>query len=76
MDPITCCLLGICCPPEEQETALTAFFVEHTHMGSEHAAEAAKAVMKHFDLAPAGTLTEFTASIVEMIRHHDQKGKP
>ena len=73
MDPVTCCLLGICCPPEEQEKALTAWFQEKTHMGADHAREAARAVMEHFDLAPAGTLTEYIATIVAMIRHHDKK---
>ena len=68
-----CCLFGICCPPEEQEQALTAFFQERTHMGADHALAAAKAVMKHFDLAPAGTLTEWTAALVAMIRQHDKK---
>ena len=76
MDPITCCLLGICCPPEAQEQALTDFFAEQTHMGADHAREAARAIMARFDLAPAGTLTELYAHVVEQIRHHDQKDKP
>lgn len=31
MDPITCCLLGICCPPEsvEQEDAFLAVLTDH-----------------------------------------------
>ena len=73
MDPITCCLLGICCPPEEQEQALTALFQAQTHMGADHAREAAKVLMAHFDLAPSGTLTTLYAQLVAQIRHHDKK---
>lgn len=27
MDPITCCLLGICCPPARREQTIRAHFV-------------------------------------------------
>jgi len=38
-----CCLIGLCCPPEAQEAALTAFFVKAGVGTEEDAAKYAKA---------------------------------
>ena len=55
MDPITCCLLGICCPPEKQQQAIADLFKKEG-LDEHAAAKAAEVVMAHFDLAPAGSL--------------------
>ena len=44
MDPLTCCLLGICCAPEAQLAAHVALYVEQGHSQAVAARKAVKAV--------------------------------
>ena len=41
MDPVTCCLLGICCPPEsaEQEAAFLHVLTDHFKGDADKAAK-------------------------------------
>ena len=50
-----CCLLGICCPPEEQRAALAKLF-ESEGLDKKAAEKAAEVVYANFDLAPSGSL--------------------
>lgn len=55
MDPLTCCLLGICCPPAQQEAQLIALFRSHGNMdeeGATHAASRAMAALSDPLLSP------------------------
>lgn len=67
-----CCLLGICCTPgsAEQSAVLAKALVEDGVCSENPEAERVSAwVLKHFDLAPAGTLTEFKHAIKHAIKH-------
>lgn len=70
MNGEVCCILGVCCPPNslEQEQALADALVKDGACETEHAPKAAKWVLKHFDLAPKGSLVEFKATIARMAR--------
>lgn len=50
MDPITCCLLGICCPPfsQEQREALTKVLTAHYRGDAEKAATIVDVVFDDF----------------------------
>lgn len=69
MDPILNCILAVCCPPASttQQTALAMFLSSH---GVDTAASAACAsvILKHFDLAPAGSLQAFKDAIATLAR--------
>lgn len=53
-DPKRCCILGICCPPEEQAAALAEWLNENAHGKDESYAGLAKTLLAEFDLAPKG----------------------
>ena len=65
-----CCLLGVCCPPgsQEQIDAMTHWFMKHAQLEDEPAARAAEAVLKAFDLAPAGSLKDFKAAVAKLAK--------
>ena len=70
MDPATCCLLGICCPPEAQLNSLVALFRTHGNLDDEaanHAAQQAMAALESADLAP------LLAALKKS--HHEKKDK-
>lgn len=65
MNGEVCCILGICCPPEQRAEALavemvkdgvfTAIDGQSRRTEAAQAAKAAEYIFKHFDLVPAGT---------------------
>lgn len=67
MNGEACCILGICCPPQERAAALAKELChdpESPLCGDPEAAEAVAAyIFKHFDLAPAGTLTPLVSAV-------------
>lgn len=71
-DPILNCVLAVCCPPlsQGQHDALARFLREH---GVENGDEVAEVMLKHFDLAPQGTLQPFKDSIAKLARSEDYK---
>lgn len=52
MDPIVCCLLGICCPPEAQRAALAAYFQKFAGLDAAQAQAASAALFDVADLMP------------------------
>lgn len=71
--PGGCCLLGVCCPPNEQKAALTAK-VEEILGGSPAGTceDVADWVLAHFDLVPKGV----GAAIVEGYRDAFEEEEP
>lgn len=66
MNGHVCCILGVCCPPgsQEQVDALAAE-MEKDGVGDR---KTAAWVLKHFDLAPAGSLAQFKNDVAKMAR--------
>lgn len=64
-----CCLLGVCCEPNSaaQRQALISE-MENDGFEAEAAAKTADWILANFDLAPAGSLTEFKAKVGAMAR--------
>lgn len=75
MNGEVCCILGVCCPPlsQQQEDALVTEMVHDLHCTPEEARRHAQWTLKHFDLAPAGTLTALKEAIAKMAR--SKKGR-
>jgi len=76
-DPVLLnCVLAVCCDPfsDNQRRALTSMLVEDGICKDDEAAKVAAWVLKKFDLAEAGTLTELKASIAKLARGEDYKG--
>lgn len=72
-----CCALGICCPPLSQEQ-VDALAEEMVHGGTcdmETAKPIAAWLLKEYDLAPAGSLTELKRHIAKLVRKADKKDK-
>lgn len=75
MNGHVCCILGVCCPPgsQEQIDALASeLSVAHPDMEVPYAQKAAAWVLKNFDLAPAGSLSEFKREIAAVIRRRER----
>jgi hypothetical protein len=62
-----CCLLQICCPPEEQRAALAQLF-EDEGLDKASAAKASEVVSANWDLAPAGSLLLLKEGIKRAIK--------
>lgn len=64
------CILAVCCPPgsEAQSKALARELVKDGVCDKEYAPTVAKWLLKHFDLAPAGTLQPFKDAIAKLAR--------
>lgn len=71
-DPILNCLTGACCPPEERAAVLTKWLSQF--IPTVHAEVAAKELLTHCDLAPAGTLTPLVQAIAKLARGADHSG--
>lgn len=71
MDPFLNCVTGVCCPPEEQRKALAKGLVEYCGMKHAEAVSVAEWLLNTFDLAEAGTLAAFKASIARLARNTD-----
>lgn len=61
MDPITCCLLGICCPPESRQLEITAHF-EAMGMSRDVAARAAADMIRRFDSVFGGMVAQIASA--------------
>jgi hypothetical protein len=71
MNGEVCCILGICCPPNsaEQTNALAAELVKDKVCSENpEAHKVAHWVLKHFDLAPKGTVAPLVTEIARMAR--------
>ena len=67
MNGEVCCILGVCCPPgSDAQTVALRDAMERD--GVTDAASAAVWVLKTFDLAPHGSLTQFKADVAKMAR--------
>lgn len=67
-----CCILGVCCPPgsDAQAAALAKEMVNDGVCSENPEAQRVAAwMLKHFDLAPAGTLMQFKHGIVQALKH-------
>lgn len=69
MDPVICCLLGICCPPssEEQRATLENFLVQHFEGDEEKAKAACDEAFEHF--------AKGTEKLLECVKKHEKKDK-
>lgn len=68
-----CCAIGECCPPgsAKQHAALSKLIREdYPLVPQQYADQAAEWILKNFDLAPVGTLTEFKHAIAKLAREH------
>lgn len=75
MNGEACCILGVCCPPRSQEQAdalAHEMVVDRVCVDQKDARRVAKWMLKHFDLAPQGTLAPLVREIARMAR---DKGK-
>lgn len=71
MNGEVCCILGVCCPPgsEAQANALASELVKDGICSENpEANKVARWVLKHFDLAPAGTLTDLKKQIARLAK--------
>jgi hypothetical protein len=70
MNGQACCILGICCPPGSaaQEDALAKEMIKDGVCDPEYAFKVSKWILKHFDLAPVGSLTDLKTAIATMAR--------
>jgi hypothetical protein len=66
------CLMSVCCPPfsEDQVEAfvkvMKVALPEECKIEDDSVRELARVLFKHFELAPAGSLTEFKATIARL----------
>jgi hypothetical protein len=77
MNGEVCCILGVCCPPlsSEQTDALARELVKDRVCAEMvDAKRIARWTLKHFDLAPAGSLVALKSALAGLVREHD-KGK-
>ena len=77
MNGHVCCLLGVCCPPgsEAQLDALATEMASDLGVQPEEVRRHAAWILKHFDLAPAGSLAQFKDAIATHARKAAQKGQ-
>lgn len=70
MNGEVCCVLGVCCPAgsEAQAQALATELAKDGVCEEREALKIAKWTLKHFDLAPAGSLTELKGAIASLVR--------
>ena len=84
MNGEVCCILQVCCPPEERAAALAKEMKKDgignkdemlTEVEADKARqEFANYVFKNFDLAPAGTLAPLVKSIADVaVKAHEHK---
>jgi len=60
--PTQCCLLGVCCPPEQRASELAQYFKEADPEATEKSCEKmANKLLEEYDVAPHG----FSAFILE-----------
>ncbi len=67
-DPVLNCLLAVCCSPEAQRATFAKVLVAQGVCVEPEAMKVAAWVLEHFDLAPAGTLGAFTATVSRLAR--------
>ncbi len=68
-DALLNCLTGVCCPPATQAEALAdAMLMDGVCGEPDEAKQIAKWLLRHFDLAEAGTLAALKKSIARLAR--------
>lgn len=72
-DPILNCLTTACCPPEQRQEVLAKWLVANSTIQAVQANDVAALILKHFDLAPAGTLTPLVQEIARLARGEGYK---
>lgn len=74
MNGEVCCILGICCPPQQRAAALAKELCHDLDSplcgDPEQAAQVAEYIFKHFDLAPAGKLQPMVAAVAALAKGH------
>ncbi len=77
MNGEVCCILGICCPPENRAVALSKELSTDPssplYNNPELADRVAVHLFKFFDFAPAGTLTPLVSAVTTMAKAHKDK---
>lgn len=76
MNGEVCCILGICCPPasRKQLVALAKQIrADYPAVPMQYAEQAAEWILKNFDLAPVGSLSDFKRGIAKIAREHDDE---
>jgi hypothetical protein len=70
MNGEVCCILGVCCPPgsEAQSAALAKELTNDMVCSDTEARVVAAWLLKHFDLAPKGTVAPIITEIAKMAR--------
>lgn len=66
MDPIICCLLGVCCPPVQRQERVQAYLIGHG-IQADAADVAAKDLIDKFD---ASSLGKMLHDVAEHARKH------
>lgn len=62
-------MIGACCPPEARAGALAKYLVEQQAVASlDDGLRVAELILKHFDLAPAGTLSPLVQEVARLAR--------
>lgn len=77
MNGEVCCILGICCPPQERAAALAKELCHDEKSplcgDPEQAQLVAEYIFSHFDLAPAGKLQPLVAFVAGMAKGQQKK---
>lgn len=71
-----CCAIGVCCPPAsaKQRTELAKMIrVDYPQVPMQYAEQAAEWILKNFDLAPPGTLSNYAQAIAKIARAHENE---
>lgn len=69
-----CCILGICCPPEQRQQKLTSFIVDSLGCDEKVADTLSTLIDVNFDLAPKGTLQPLVDAVSQMaVKHSHDK---
>lgn len=73
MNGEVCCILGVCCPPlsaGQRDAMVKEMMADGVCDDAAEAKRVAGWVLKHFDLAPAGTLAPFKREMAKVIEKH------
>ena len=70
MNGEVCCILGVCCPPgsDRQVDALAKEMHKDLGVDASECGRYARWVLKHFDLAPKGTVTPLIVAAAKLQR--------
>lgn len=63
-----CCILGVCCPPDAQQAALSSALVKDQVCTPEYAEAVSAWLIARFDFAPRGTVQPLIDYVVTHAR--------